>query len=414
MNFVSETPSFRIATKIPDNVPPDRIVDYDIYAHGADDGDFAASRFELLDESIPPMFWTPYNGGHWVSTRAAEIDRIVNDSSLFGNEYIRVPKEMISDPPMLPLQLDPPHHTKYRNMLMGALSPAAVRGLGEKARELTIELIDGFIDKGQCDFVHDYARIMPVGIFMSIVDYPMSDRTRLIGIVEKVLRGKSNEERIEGFELTKAYLRERIAEREAAPGDDLISRLVQNEKDGKLTRTELEGLMTLLLTAGIDTVASMLSCFARFLAMNPGHRRQLIDDPALIPNAVEELLRRFAIVNLTRTVRTDVEMDGALLKAGDMIVVPTPLGNLDENKGADPLVVDFHRKPSPNSTFGGTAHRCMGSMLARTELRIFLEEWLKRIPDFAIEEGTKVIATADVTSIIPNLSLVWEREAVAA
>ncbi|MET0371763.1 MAG: cytochrome P450 [Sphingobium sp.] len=407
MNLVSANPSFRMADAVPDHVPVDRIFAYDIYAHDAPGGDFAATRFELREAGAPRVFWTPYNGGHWVATRASEIDVVVNDAKLFGSNYVRVPKEEIADPPMLPLQADPPFQMKYRNLLMGALSPGNVKKLGEKARELTIDLIDGFIDDGECDFVQQYARVMPIGIYMLIVDYPMEDRTMLIGVVEKVLRGKSPAERREGFEEARTYIRKQIARREAQPGEDLISHLVQAEKDGTITRKELEGMMLLLFTAGIDTVAAMLSGFARFLALNPDHRRQLIDDPALIPNAVEELLRRFSIVYLTRVARMDIEMDGVTIKEGDMIVAPTPLGNLDEDKAADPMTVDFHRKPSPNSSFGGQAHRCMGSMLARTEIRIFIEEWLRRIPNFDIKPGTQVVASADITSIIPELRLVW-------
>lgn len=213
----------------------------------------------------------------------------------------------------------------------------------------------------------------------------------------------------EGFEEARAYIRSQIARREVQPGDDLISHLVKAEKDGVLVRKELEGMMLLLFTAGSDTVAAMLSTFARFLALNPDHRRQLIEEPTLIPNAVEELLRRFSIVYLPRVARMDVELAGVTIKEGDMIVAPTPLGNLDEDKGDDVMTADFHRKPSPNSTFGGQAHRCMGSMLARTEIRIFIEEWLKRIPDCSIKPGTSVTATADITSIIPELRLVWTR-----
>ncbi|MET0371616.1 MAG: cytochrome P450 [Sphingobium sp.] len=404
---------FRKTDTVPDNVPAERIFNWDVFVHGSSDGDYAASRLELRGPDIPEMFWTPFNGGHWVATRADNIDVVVNNSALFGYEFTRVPKEMNGKPPFLPLQVDPPHHTKYRNLLMSAFSPNALKRLASKARELTIDLIEGFVADGHCDFVHQYARVMPIGVFMSIVDYPMSDRLRLIGIVEKMLRGKSAEERFEGYGLATAYLRERIAEREANPRDDLISQLVQAEKDGVLVRQEVESMMTLLLTAGIDTVASMFSNFARFLALNPGHRQQLIDDPSLIPGAVEELLRRFAIVTITRLAMTDVEMGGVTVKAGDLVVCPAPLRNLDEDRIADPLTVDFRRKPSPNATFGGADHRCMGSMLARTELRIFLEEWLKRIPDFAIAPGAEVVATADITSIIPSLPLVWPSPSAA-
>jgi cytochrome P450 len=408
MEMFSDSPAYRKCEARPSHVAAENVVDFDLYVHGSDDGDFALSRLDLRKPGIPKIFWTPYNGGHWVATRAAEIDTILNDSEVFGNANIRIPKEMNSNPPLRPLQVDPPEHTMYRSLLIPALAPPAVKKLGQKARALSIQLIEGFRHRGECEFVADYARIMPIGIFMSIVDLPMSDRPELIHMAELVLRPTRPEDRAEGLGLMKRYIARKVAERRAQPGDDLISRLLAASPNGKPLEGEaLEGMMILLLMAGLDTVAAMLSAFARFLALNPDFRQQLIDDPKLIPGAVEELLRRFAIVSLGREVRKDVEIGGVTMKAGDMVICPTPLSNLDEAKHGDPLRVDFTRKPSPNATFGGATHRCMGSMLARTELRVFLEEWLQRIPDFTIKPGSDVKATADVTSIIPSLPLVW-------
>lgn len=168
-------------------------------------------------------------------------------------------------------------------------------------------------------------------------------------------------------------------------------------------------MILLLLLGGLDTVASTLGFYAQFLATHPEHRRKLVEDPDLIPNANEELLRRYAIAILAREVTQDLEMGGVKIRKGDMVLAPTPMDGLDEHKFADPLTVDFDRvKPGANSTFGGGVHRCVGSMLARTELRVFLEEWLKRIPDFAIKPGTNPQVSARSVATITSLELVWE------
>jgi cytochrome P450 len=406
-------PLFPEAESVPPHVPADRIYSYDIYAGRAPNGDFALYTTDLLREEVPDIFWTPNNGGHWMVTKGADIDLVLNDAKHFSNRSLRVPKYANANPPLKPLQVDPPEHTKYRALLMGALSPKAVNNLGTGARELAVRLIEEMYETGHCDFVPQFAQQMPIAIFMSMVDLPLADRPRLLKISDAIVRPARQEERVEGTTALKAYIFEKIAERRAKPGNDLISHLVQAQVDGKpLDEDSLVGMLVLVLLAGLDTVASMLTCFAKFLADSPEHRHQLIDDLSLVTNAVEELLRRFAIVTLGREVATDIELSGVLFKAGDMVVCPTPLSNLDANKFADPLKIDFKRKIAAHATFGGGTHRCMGAMLARTELKIFVEEWLKRIPDFRVKPGTVVEATTDITSVIPSLELEWDPQAL--
>jgi cytochrome P450 len=296
---------------------------------------------------------------------------------------------------------------------MGALSPKAVNSLSVGARELAVKLIDEMFEHGECDFVADFAQQMPIAIFMAMVDLPLEDRPSLLRISDAIVRPATAEERVQGFADLQAYIRQKVAERRAVPGTDLISHLVQAKVDGQpLDDESLVGMLVLVLLAGLDTVASMLTNFAKFLADNPAHRRQLIENPALVVNAVEELLRRYAIVNLGREVAVDTEVGGVLMKAGEMVSCPTPLSNLDGAKYADPLSVDFTRKIPAHATFGGGTHRCMGAMLARTELKIFIEEWLKRIPDFEVKPGVAIEATTDVTSVIPSLPLQWDPAAL--
>jgi cytochrome P450 len=164
--------------------------------------------------------------------------------------------------------------------------------------------------------------------------------------------------------------------------------------------------MSVLMLAGLDTVASMLTFITRFLALNPDHRHALRTRPAIMAQAIEEFLRRMAMVNLTREVAHDVRLGDVLLARGDLVVAPTALCNFPED-GNDWLAVNFDRPRIQHATFGAGAHYCMGSSLARAEIRIFLEEWLARIPEFAIAEGARLEVKVGAAAMMPGLPLVW-------
>jgi cytochrome P450 len=399
--------AYAVREDLPDNVPEALVRRFDIFTTGALDGDYQRD-LETLRETMPPLFWTPCNGGHWVALNACDVDVILNDPTRFSNRNLRVPKWANANPPLKPLQLDPPDHTKYRALLMPAMSPKAVAALAVGARRLAIELIDGFRSRGSCEFVSDFAEHLPIAIFMAMVDLPVADRERLLGVARGVVRPDTPEHRMASLVELREYGMAKLRERRETPGTDLISDLGRATIDGRLLDDdELGGMLTLLLLAGLDTVASMLSYFALFLARHPEHRRQLIAKPALIPNAVEELLRRYGISVIGREVAADIDFAGVRLKEGDMMVTSVSLGNLDPALMPDPLEVDFTRKSPRHVTFGGGPHRCMGSMLARAELRIFLEEWLPRIPDFEVDPQAQLETTVGAVATIQRLPLVW-------
>lgn len=394
----------------PAHVPANRVVDFDIYGADSPDAEYQLRLKNILQgPGMPDLFWTPHNYGHWVATRAGTAQKVLTDQEHFSSRKIVVIPEMNPPAPFAPLQIDPPDHTQYRNLLARALSPQATVPLGEKARQLAIDLIEGFKARGECEFISEFAYHLPIAIFMSMVDLPVEDRPELLDIADSLVRGKSLEEIGAGMYKMSNYAQRKIAERRANPGADLISDLTKAVINGKpIEEGMLLGMITLLLQAGLDTVATMMGFFARFLADNPDFRHQLQADPALIPAAVEEMLRRFPIANLAREVRADCELDGVSLRAGDMVLVPTVAYGLDDRQFEHPEQIDFERKNKIHETFGDGAHRCLGSMLARVELRVFIEEWLKRIPDFSIKPGAEVHVSSGSVAGIKNLPLVWE------
>jgi len=292
--------------------------------------------------------------------------------------------------------------------LTDSFSPLSVRKLEEAARSLTIRLIEGFEPKGECEFIGEFATHLPIEIFMSIVDLPPEDRVELLEISEACMRPRKPEDRVNGFATLSCYARGKVAERRANPGNDLISTIIAAQVDGKpLSDDTITNVITLVLTAGLDTVASMLGFVIRFLAQHEDQRRQLIEQPSLIPRAVEELLRRHAIATLARITVTRTKLGDADLMPGDMVAVPTMLANLDEDIFDDPLAIDFQRQAKSHYTFGAGPHRCIGSNLARAEIRIFLEEWLPRIPDFAVRPDAKIEVNKRVVATMTALPLVW-------
>lgn len=398
-----------ISTSVPAHVPADRIFDFNIYDFEVEGAEYQAGFKRLNQPDVPEVFWTPRNGGHWVVTRSPEVTGVLTNADHFSSRQIQVPKWPDGRPPLVPLQADPPDHLKYRNLLMSALSPKNVQALGGDARELAITLIEGFKKRGECEFITAFAQHLPIAIFMKIVDLPESDRRVLTELGEATMRGADEADRNAAHQKIALYGMQKVRERRANPGSDLISTLANAQVEGKpLDDFIITGMVMLLMLAGLDTVASTMGFFARFLAMNPAHRQALIKDPSLMQNAVEELLRRYPVAILGREVKKDVVLKGVQMKAGDMVIAPTALDGLDDRKFDEPLSVDFNRSKPLHSTFGGGVHRCMGSMLARTELRIFLEEWLKRIPDFQIKPGADIKVAARSVATITSLPLIWD------
>jgi cytochrome P450 len=379
-------PAYPINPIVPDHVAPELVHEFDIYAPGPPGSDFFAELCKLK-RTAPPVFWTRHNGGHWYVTDSALVHQVLKDPETFSSQALVVPAANNAKDGFVPIALDPPEHTKYRNHLSIALSRKGVAELVPGVRALAVELIEGLQPKGGCEFMSEFAFKLPIIVFLKLVDLPLEHREGLLEEVAKVIRpGGSKAEAIAGLA---AYMLPIVQARRAAPADDLISWLSTREVDGeRMSEKALHSMCTLLLIGGLDSVANTLGFFARFLAENPGHRRQIIENPAIIPSAVDELLRRFPTVTAGagRLCVRDAALGPAAIKAGEMVMSPPPMMNFDDEAYPDPLSVDFSRRIHSLGSFGQGPHRCVGATLARSELAIFLEEWLKRIPDFELAD----------------------------
>jgi cytochrome P450 len=394
----------------PAHVPETLVVDFDIYSLANAGGDLHATLSEV-QQSHPGIFWTPRSGGHWVVTRADDIEAIQRDYRRFSNRRITVPPAPPQVPLAIPLELDPPRHSAYRRPLMTALQPSEVRGLADKVKDIAIEAIEAFQARGHCEFVSEFAQILPIHIFLDLVDLPRSDKDTLLPIVNRALRAPEFADRMQGHMLIDDYLRDVVRARRAEPGDDLISKVVNVPIDGeKIAEDEALRFANLLLFGGLDTVAAMLSFVVLFLARNPNDRKVLctrLDDEKYLDGVVEELLRRHGVAMTSRIVAEDTEYSGVNLREGDVIMPATPFVGLDSTRFANPLTVDFERKGAAHGTFGNGPHACPGAALARREVKVFLQQWLSRIPDFKIADERTVALESGLVLGVKSLELVW-------
>lgn len=394
----------------PDHVPQAIVVDADIYALAGGERDPQLAWKSLDQEGGPGLVWSPRNGGHWIATSAELIWEFLGDGERFSAKTITVPPAT-SIYPMIPNESDEPEHRYYRKIVTPFVGPKQVRQLGENVRGLASSLIEGFMDAGRCEFMADFARHLPMRIFLSLVDLPEDDREWLIEQADTGVRGKTVEERTGAQKNMFGYLKTWVDRRRDNPGDDLLSAIVHGTVgDRPMTEEEVMGESMDVMFGGLDTVASMMGFIMRFLATHPDHCAALVEDPRKITFAVEELLRRHGVATIARRAMVDVVVGDLTIRKDEMIVLPTALHGLDERHWDEPLTVDFDRPRQTHGTFGNGVHNCPGAGLARSEISIMLEEWLRRIPRFSIDhDRPPVTATGSVNGMI-SLHLVWERE----
>ena len=393
----------------PANVPADRVFDFDIFRDVPDGVDFHQHWRTIMAEARHPMMWTPHNGGHWVVLRADLSDTVMSDYERFSNHTVLVPKDTAGEAyRLIPLSLDPPEHRPFRNLLNENLGPKPLKPMEEVVRDLAVTLIEGFQPKGSCNFTHDFAERLPVQIFMRIVDLPIEDLPKLKHLADQYTRPDGSLALDEVNRLFRAYLRPVISERRSAPGDDMISRMINGEVGGRpLTDFEAENICIQVLVGGLDTVVNMLGFTFSYLAQDDELRRALAADPSRIDDALLEFFRRFPVVSSAREVLNDLEFEGVQLKAGDMVMSSTVVVAMDDATNDRPLEFRLGRKGRQHSTFGKGSHTCPGAHLARMEMRIVLREWFARIPEFHLAADSQLAYTNGIVGSVKPFALEW-------
>jgi cytochrome P450 len=305
----------------------------------------------------------------------------------------------LGEQPLIPLEFDPPEHTKYRRLLSPEFVPREITKLEPEVRRIVRGLIDGVAPRGSCDFHEEIATPLPSQIFLALMGLPREDLSRFLRWRDDSIRPDVEPGDFEGAQRIRAqtareiseYFREMIARLRSEPSNTLLSRIVHSTIDGReLTEAELLGISHLLLLGGLDTVTATLDCMVAYLALHPEQRQRIVEDPSVIPAAVEELLRWLTpVMAIPRSIKEDFTMGDVELKAGDGVMLVLGAANDDESEFADPGV-DLGRHPNRHVAFGGSNHSCLGAHLARLELRVTLEELHHRIPDYRVAEGVEI------------------------
>jgi cytochrome P450 len=391
---------------IPTHVSKDLLVDFDIYTddrmrHNPHLG------LKALHSVAPDIFFTPLNGGHWVVTRFELMNRILPDTEHFSNSELDIPRSYSTNR-MIPLNLDPPDHLPFRIVLMRHFDKRSITAMEEKLHGWAAQLIDQVLADGACDFTETLGAGFPVSVFMEMMGMPLERIDEFRSIALEYFGKTTIERRLELQRIIIDTMGELIEARRLERRADLISKLLDEQIRGRsLTPDELRSISFLLFIAGLDTVANALTFAFRNLAADRALQDQLVADSSLIPAFVEESLRRFAVVNQTRIVKKDLDIGTARFREGDMVLCPLALAGLDERANPNPERFDLQRDDRKHIAFSIGVHVCIGNILARAEMRVFTEEWLKRIPRFRMRKDAHLEWRAGLVMALMHLPLEW-------
>jgi cytochrome P450 len=348
--------------------------------------------------------------GSLVLSRKADIDEALRHPEMFTSNMSAVDLKNVR--PLIPLQIDPPDHKKFRKLLDPIFAPRFMTAMEEDVAVLVNDLIDRFIERGEVDFSAEFSTPYPSQVFLTLLGLPLNELPRFLAMKDGIIRPdhvtgrpygskEADAHQQEVADSIYAYFNQVLDERELSPQADLVSRFLSAEVDGhQLTREDILDICFLFLIAGLDTVSATLDCMFSFLSQHPEHRQQLVDDPSLIPSAIEELLRWETPVQMVaRAAVDDGSFAGCPVKKGDNIVLMLGSANTDDLEVEDAQAVRFDREVNRHIAFGGGIHRCLGSHLARMELRVALREWHRRIPEYSVEPGHTLVYTPNIRSI---------------
>ena len=340
-------------------------------------------------------------GGTWLPTRHEDVSAVAHDTEHFSSRGVIVSDFRPLAPAPVgfapPITSDPPFHDKARRILLPAFSPKAVAPLEELTRAFCAELIDELLadvtagERDVVDVATEYTQHIPVRVIAHMLGVPKEDGDRFRTFIHRILEKPGQSGPIDEEDTMIFYLQEIIAAHKESPADDLVSYLLEQEIDGEpLEDSHVEGTVALALIAGIDTTWSAIGASLWHLAQHAEDRRRLIDEPELMTFAVEEFLRFYAPVTMARIVAEDTDLGGCPVHEGDWVLLPFPAANRDPEafEDADRFVID--RRKNRHAAFGLGIHRCLGSNLARMELRVAIEEWLRRVPDYELADPAGV------------------------
>ncbi|NGY03910.1 cytochrome P450 [Solimonas terrae] len=347
-----------------------------------------------LQHTQPPVFFNTSDniGNAWMLTGYDDAYFVLRHPEIFTTRgsvgFPRSPDDWFD---FIPLEIDPPQHRRYRGIVDPLFSPKAIAKLEASIRALANELIDAFIDRRECEFTRDFGRPLPVSVFLGLMGLPQDMRDTFVDWAVGLLHSQSREVAGNSMRSIAAYLKDVIADKTRHPDDGVISTIVHTRPDGEpLSDKEVFGFVFFLFIGGLDTVFATLNNVFLWLAENPRRRQEIIDRPDHLAAATEELLRVFSVTFAGRLLTQDHELHGVQMKKGDKLTCILPAANYDPAAFEHPQTIDFDRPRKPMLAFAGGVHSCMGAHLARLEMRVCIGEFLRRIPDFRLQDGCRI------------------------
>jgi cytochrome P450 len=352
----------------------------------------------------------PFDGNMVIISRRGEIEEAFRRPDLFSSNMSAVDLQNVR--PMIPLQIDPPDHKKFRKILDPLFAPRRMAALEDPLTRLVNDLMDRFDGRDEIDFAAEFSIPFPSQVFLTLLGLPLDETPRFLAMKDGIIRPEHVTGSVRGSKVAVAHQRASadsiyayfdavLDQRQIEGRDDILTTFLHTEVEGhRLTREDILDICFLFLIAGLDTVTASLDCFFAYLARHPEQRRRLAEDPSIIPAAVEELLRwESPVTTVARVAVEDTELGGCPIKAGQHVNVLIGSANTDDAEFGDGDEVRFDRDPNRHLAFGGGIHRCLGSHLARHELRVALREWHRRFPDYSIKPGHALSYTPGVRSI---------------
>ncbi|MGB8366437.1 MAG: cytochrome P450 [Rhizomicrobium sp.] len=397
--------------KVPHHVPAELVWDHNLdeFTHELDDPYLAASR---LHEG-PGIIWATVSSLRkpgWVLTRHALIQEAFLDyehfSSTRGSTNSAVLGPIVR---LIPVEVDPPEHHAYRQILTPFFTPSAVNSLEAPVREVCDSLISKFADRGACEFIGQFGQLFPNSIFLTLMGMPQAMLPQFLEWEQIMLRGGDDAEHVAAAGAVFRYLQSFIAEQRTAPKTDLMKGIVGGKIGGRLlSEEEILGTCFLLYVGGLDTVYSSLGWIMRHLAGDQSLQERLRANPQEIPSAIEELTRAFAVAAPHRRIAKDFIFHGVPMRKDDDVLLPTYLAARDPRAYENPHVIDIGRR-ARSVTFATGPHTCLGIHLAKREIRVVLEAFLSRFKNIRIPQGEAYEYHTGGVLGVDRLPLEWDR-----
>ena len=400
------------AAQVPDHVPPENVWDHDFAAYLSELGDPYLAGGRLHDG--PGIIWATnasFGMPSWIFTQHRLVEEGFANARKFSS--LRGPlTEAVLNPDwmLLPVESDRPFHQHYRHVLRPFFTPEAINRRSDEVQELTDRLINAFIERGNCEFISEFASIFPNALVVSLMGLPQEMLPQFLEWEELAIHGSSHAEQLAAGNAVHDYLRDFIEEqqRSGEPASELMAGILSGQmKDRPFNQDEIMGIVYLLFIAGLDTVFSSMGWIMKYLATDHALQDRLRKNPQDVPAAVEEFTRAFGVSAPSRIVAEDMVYEGVPMKKGEHILLPVYLAGRDPRAFENPHVIDIDRKPR-HVTFGIGSHLCIGIHLAKREMKIMIETFLRRMNNIRVPDGASAEYHTSNTIGLDRLPLEWD------